>query len=232
MEVLRLLLQHGVEAFEDRHPAGKQVIVVRGGLDEAIDREIDARGLVAGELAVVEVRLMDDLGDHLDAPILDPEALDQGLERAVLAVMPEVGPKDIERDPLPRGIGRVGEGELGLRIAETLEEPGGSDTVDVSSRARHPRAAAGRQKRPVASARCAWARLSRAQALGRRLPQRARALAERRLQVIDGLHPVQLALEAIELAAELRGRSAVVRLVPIEVSEDLPAPLYHRLVFG
>src|SRR5882724_1052965 len=233
MEVLRLLLQHGVEAFEDRHPAGKQVIVVRGGLDEAVDGEVHARGLVAGELTVVEVRLMDDLGDHLDAPVLDPEALDEGLERAVLAVMAEVGAEGIERDPLARGIGCVGEGELRLEIAETLDEPGGSDPVDVGPRTRHPGAPSWGKRRAMApTSDRARTRPCGAQTLGRRLPQAASTLPGRRLQVIDGLNTVQLTLQAIELAAQLRDRAMVVRLVPIEVSEDLPAPLNHGLVLG
>src|SRR5205814_5012300 len=65
---------------------------------------------------------------------------------------------------------------------------------------------------------------------GRRLPQAASALPGRRLQVIDGLDAVQLALQAIELRAELRDRSAMVRLVTIEVPEDVPAALHYRLV--
>jgi hypothetical protein len=48
----------------------------------------------------VQVRLVNDLGDHLNAPIFDREAPDQRLECAVLAVMPEVGPEDVGPHPL------------------------------------------------------------------------------------------------------------------------------------
>src|SRR5436853_119883 len=84
-------------------------------------------------IAIVEVRLMDDLGDQLDAPVLDAEPLDERLERTVLAVMAEVGAQDVERDPLAGGVGGVGERELRVRIAETPDEPGGGDAVDVRS---------------------------------------------------------------------------------------------------
>src|SRR5207245_2423906 len=97
--------------------------------------------------------LMDDLGDQLDAPVLDAEPLDERLERTVLAVMAEVGAQDVERDPLAGGVGGVGERELRVRIAETPDEPGGGDAVDVRSRARHPGTPARGQRRPVAPAR-------------------------------------------------------------------------------
>ena len=83
---------------------------------------------------------------------------------------------------------------------------------------------------PVAPARRARARLRGAQTLGGRLPQAARALSGRRLQVIDGLDAVQVTLEAIELAAELRDRPTMIRLVAIELPEDVPTALHHRLI--
>src|SRR2546422_3543900 len=221
MDVLRLLLQHRVEPIEDRHPALEQLVIVRRDLNEAVDRQVHARGLVTGELAVVQVGLVHDLGHRPDPAILEAEPPDQGLERAVLAVMAEVRAENIKRDPLAGGVGRVGKGKLCLRIAEALDEPGGGDAVDMGSRARDPRAAAGRQRRSVTPAPRAWPRLRGAQTLGRRLPQTASALPGRRLQVIDGLDAVQLTLQAIELTAELRDRSAVVRLVAIEVPEEI-----------
>src|SRR5882724_10403233 len=58
-----------------------------------------------------------------------------------------------------------------------------------------------------------------------------RALARRRFEVVDGLDPVQLALETIEPGAGRRDRAAVARPVTIELREDLSTPLHHRLVF-
>src|SRR5947209_18441377 len=90
MVVLRLLLQHRVETVENGHPAREEVVIIRRGLDETVDRQVHARGFVAGELAVVQIRLVHDLGDQLDAPVLDAEPLDERLECTVLAVMAEV----------------------------------------------------------------------------------------------------------------------------------------------
>ena len=145
--------------------------------------------------------------------------------------MAEVGAEDIERDPLARGIGGIGEGELRVGIAEALDEPGGGDPVDVRSRTRYPGAPPRGQRRAVAPAPCRARTCFRgAQPLGGRLPEAAGARSRRRLQVVDGLNPVQLTLQTVELAAEPRDRSAVVRRVAIEVPEDLPTPLHHRLI--
>src|SRR2546428_12115680 len=163
-------------------------------------------------------------GTPLDPSILCGESLDQGLERAVLTVMPEVRAEHIERDPLAGSVGRVGKRKLRLLIAEALDEPGGGDAGDVGSRPRDPRAAPGRQRGSVAPARRARARLRGAQTLGRRLPQAGRALPDRRLQVVDGLDAVQLTLQAIELAAELRDRSAVGCPIALAAAGGGPAP--------
>jgi hypothetical protein len=48
--------------------------------------------------------------------------------------------------------------------------------------------------------------------------------------MVDGLHPIQLMLEAIQRAAELRGRSAGAPLVAVEVPKKVAASLHHRLV--
>jgi hypothetical protein len=114
-------------------------MIVRCGLDEAVDRQIHAHGLGPGELAVVQVGLVHDLGDQADPGILDAKALDDGLERAVLAVMAEVGAEDIERDPLARRVGGVREAELRVRIAEALDEPGGGDAVYCAVSVASPR---------------------------------------------------------------------------------------------
>src|SRR5207247_9557823 len=118
-------------------------------------------------------------GAALSRPVLEPEALDQRLERAVLPVMPEICAEHVEGDALSGGIGRVGEGELRVWIAEALDEPGRRDAVDVRPGPRHPGAAPRGQRRAMASADRPRLRLPRPQALGRRLPSRARAEARR-----------------------------------------------------
>src|SRR5436309_756695 len=226
-----LLLQDRVETVEDRHAALEQVVIVRRGLGERADGEIHARRLVPCELAVVQVRLVDDLRDDLDPPVLEPEPLDQGLERAVLAVMPEIRAEHIEWDALPGGISRVSERELRVWIAEALDEPGRRDAVDVRAGPRHPGAATRGQRRAMAPAGRSRSRLHGPQTLGRGLPEGAGALARRRFEVINGLYPVELALEAIELGADRRDRAAVAAPVAIDLREDLSTAVHNRLVF-
>src|SRR5262245_14930685 len=230
--VLRLLLQDRVEAVEERHAALEQVVIVRGGLGQRPDGQVDAGRLVARELAVVQIRLVDDLGDELHAPVLEPEPPDQRLERAVLAVVAEVGAQHVERNPLARGVGGVGERERRVGIAEPLDEPRRGDAVDVRPGARHPRAPARRQRRGMAPPGGDGPGLGRAQTLRRRLPERPGALSRRRFQVVDRLDAVELALEPVEPGPELRGRSTVRRPVAIELTEDLATSLHDRLVFG
>src|SRR3989442_126087 len=225
-----LLLQHRVEPVKDRHSSLEQFLILLGARREASDGEIHARGLVAGELAVVQVGLVHDLGHDPHAPVLDPEPLDQRLERAVLAVVPEVGAQDIERDALPRGVGRIRESEFRIRIVEALDEPGGGDAVDVRPRSRHPRAPARGQRRAMSPPGCPRSCLCGAQACGRGLPELPGPRAGRRVQIVDRLDAVQLALEAIQLAAQLRDRPGMVRPIAVQLGEDLAAALHDRLV--
>ena len=101
---------------------------------------------------VVQVGLVHDLRDRLEAPVSEPKALEQGLECAVLALMAELGAHDIERDSLLRGICCVGEREPGLGIDEALDQPCRGDPVDVRARPRHPGAARGRHGGPASPA--------------------------------------------------------------------------------
>src|SRR5439155_26224308 len=181
-------------------------------------------------LAIVQVGFVDHLGDHFDATLLQREPLDQRLERTVLAVMPKIRPQDVERDAFAGGVGRVGEGELRVRITETLDEPGGRDPVDVRPRPGHPGTAAGWQRSSVPAARPTGPALRYAQTLRRRLPERPGALTGRSLQIIDRLDPVQLALQSVQLPAQLGDGAAVIGLVPVDLRKELPASLHHRPV--
>src|SRR5712692_4409984 len=170
MVALGLPLQHRVQTVEDRHAALEQVVIVLRSLGEAFDGQIDPGGLVARELSVVQVRLVHDLGDDLGAAILDPEALDQRLEGAVLTVMSELCAEHVERDALARGIGGVGEGKFRVGIVEAPDEPRRGNPINVRPRPRHPCAAARRQRRPMATGRRVRACLHTAKAFSRRLP--------------------------------------------------------------
>src|SRR5262249_31329072 len=72
-------------------------------------------------------------------------------------------------------------------------------------------------------------RLRRAQTLNRRLPQRVDALARRRLQVVDGLHTVQLTFETVELTPKLNTPTKIPD-GSIELPQDLATPVHHRLI--
>src|SRR6266436_8452479 len=96
MVALGLPLQYRIQAVEDRHATLEQVLVIRSGLGEALDREVDPRRLAARELAVVQVRLVHELGDDPGPAVLDAEPLDEGLERTILAVMPELRTEHVE----------------------------------------------------------------------------------------------------------------------------------------
>src|SRR5207249_2038298 len=84
-----------------------------------------------GELAVAEIGFVHDLGDDPEPPVLEAEALQERFERAVLAVMPELGAEDVEGDPLLGSVGRVRESESRVRVDEAFDEPRGRNAVDV-----------------------------------------------------------------------------------------------------
>ncbi len=178
----------------------------------------------------MQVRLVHDFGDDLGAAILDPEPLDEGLERAVVAVMPELCTEHVEWDALARGVRGVGEGKFRLGVVEAPDEPGGGDPIDMRPRPGHPCAAGRRQRRPVAADRRVRACLHGAQALGRGLPKGARAPTDWRLQIVDGLDPVELPLDAIELAAKVRDGAPMTGPVAVELPEDLPASSLRSLI--
>src|SRR5262245_54958617 len=146
-------------------------MIVQCGFDQAVDPEIKARRLIPRELAVVQVGFVHNLGDRPNPAILDAEALDEGLERAVLAVVAEVGTEDVERDALAGSVGGIGKGEPRVWIAETLDEPRRPDPVDVRAGTRHPRAAARWQRCSMAPTRGPWPRFGCPKPLGRRLPE-------------------------------------------------------------
>src|SRR5262249_34824815 len=150
--------------------------------------------------------------------ILQPETLQQRLERAVLAVMPELGAQHVERDALARGVGGIREREDGVRVAEALDEPRRGDAVDVRARTGHPGAAARGQRTRTADAHGRGTRLHGAQALGRRLPERSGAWAGRRLQIVDRLDAIELALEPVEPGSQLRDGAAVARAVAVDLA--------------
>ena len=143
----------------------------------------------------------------------------------------ELRPEHVERSPFARGICGIGEFELGLWIVKPLDQPGRRDAVDVGPRARHPRAAPRRQRTPALPALRVRPSLHCAQPLRRRLPDATRPLARGRLEIVDPLHTIQLALHGVELRPQLRDPATVVGLVAVEMTQDFAASLDDDVIF-
>ena len=141
-------------------------MVVGGGGEKCLNGHIDAARFLVRVLAVTKVGLVNELSQATEPVVTQPPALDQRLERAVLAVVPEVGAQDVEGHALPRGVGCVREREFRIRIAEAPDEPGGGDAVDVRPGPRYPRAPARGQRRAMSPPCRTRSRLRGAQARG------------------------------------------------------------------
>src|SRR2546427_2013338 len=95
--VLPGLAQGRVEAVEQRHAVGEHVLIVLENGEQAADGEVHAARLVTMELLVAQVDLVDDLRQLGEPGITQAALLDERLERAVLALMPELGGEGVER---------------------------------------------------------------------------------------------------------------------------------------
>src|SRR5207249_3720065 len=185
-----------------------------------------------GELAVAEIGFVHDLGDDPEPPVLEAQTLQERFERAVLAVVPELGAEDVEGDPLLGSVGGVRESAWRGRVDEAFDEPRGRNAVDVRSWPGHPRAARG-GKRVVGLPRCR-PRPSRhgLEPFGDGLPAHARPASEGALEIIDALDPVELALEPLEPDARRLHRRAMRGGRAVQLGPDLAAGPHQRLIFG
>src|SRR5262249_1211775 len=115
------------------------VIVGRGG-EQSPHRDIDTARLFVGILSVSQVRLMDDLRESLQAPIVEAGSLHQRLERAVLALMAQLYARRVERNRIVWKLGGRREQKLRFGVDESLDQPRRRDAIDVRSWTRHPSA--------------------------------------------------------------------------------------------
>src|SRR5215218_5532410 len=74
-----------------RAAAGEALPVVPGRGADAGDQGPDALGLGAGELAVLEVDVVHDLGDRAQRRLAEAQAREQHLEGAAVALVGELG---------------------------------------------------------------------------------------------------------------------------------------------
>src|SRR5207247_8767720 len=90
--------------------------------EEPADREIDPARLIARELAIAKVRLMDNLSESRQAAISKACPLEECLEGAVIPDVAELGAGRIERDGFLGKLPWVREHERRVGIDESLDE--------------------------------------------------------------------------------------------------------------
>src|SRR5262245_2664277 len=90
------LLEIFVEVVEHLGAARDAFRVVLGRDADALDQRPDARDLGTAELVVLEVDVVDDLADGAQRRVLERAALEQHLERALVALVRELGLVHVE----------------------------------------------------------------------------------------------------------------------------------------
>src|SRR5436190_52160 len=125
---------------------------------DAGHQPLDSLNLGSSELRVLEIDVVNDLGDGTQGSIFGLELLDEDLERAAV---PVVGVLRLEHvEPQFSRLGPVAsagdELEARLGVDESPDEPGAGHAVDVNALAGHPRAAA---RPPADHPGCGWSAL-------------------------------------------------------------------------
>src|SRR6185369_16057091 len=90
-----LLAEVGIEIVEDGASGRDPRLVVRVRHD-AGDQALDAGAFLAAELAVLQIDVVDDLGDRLEGGVAKPAAREQHLEAAAIALVGELGLEHVE----------------------------------------------------------------------------------------------------------------------------------------
>ncbi len=131
-----------MQVLKDRRGASQpRLILLVHGADSS-DQPLDSRSFGPAEFAVLQIDVVDDLGDRSKSRVVQLQMLKQHLEGAAIAFVGEIGLEHVEADfPLlglipPRG----NEFEFGLRIDKALNQPGACHPINVNSLARDPNA--------------------------------------------------------------------------------------------
>ena len=194
----------------------QRLVVALDRGEEPAQNQIEAARLVARELAVAEISLVDDLGDGRQPAVAKPRAVKQCLERAVIPLVAELDARHVEGDRVGWQLVDRCEDELGRGIEEALDEPRGSDTVNVRPRAGGPAAAL--ESLEVQPSRRPGAGLGQScHPPLRRFPGTQRLLAARGFEEVDVAQAIQLAREPRQLFGRPRplGRAEL----PVAVRE-------------
>src|SRR5437016_2281622 len=93
-----LLLEVFVEAVEDRAALCEPRFVVLAGHADACDQAVEADHLGADELRILEVDVVDDLGDRLERGISELEPSQQDLESAAISFVSVLRLEHVEAD--------------------------------------------------------------------------------------------------------------------------------------
>src|SRR5258708_27503337 len=88
-----LLAEEGVEIVEDGAAGRDARLVVLVGHGDAGDQTLDPGAFLAAELAILQVDIVDDLGDRLQRGVAKEAAGEQDLEAAAVALVGAFGPE-------------------------------------------------------------------------------------------------------------------------------------------
>src|SRR5262245_12183124 len=139
-----------VEVVEDFSPACNPLRIIPGRGADTLHKGSDTCDFGSPELAVLEIDIVDDLGDGAKRCVLEAASVEQHLEGAFVALVGEFRLEHVETQlALLRAIAFAGdELELALRIDEAAYQPSAGDAVDINALARDPGAVAKRFRRP------------------------------------------------------------------------------------
>src|SRR5262245_54465412 len=112
-----------VQGFEHLDARLQKGSIIMLSTAQALDKTANGRCVSLVVLGLFEVEIVHDAADVANGRVRDRESIAKGLERAVHAVMPELGLERIEWNRLRR-CRRQAEHESCLRIDEPPNEPG------------------------------------------------------------------------------------------------------------
>src|SRR3954471_22607896 len=135
-----LLLEIFVKVVEHLGATRDAIRVILGRYADPFDQCPDASDLRPAEFVILQVDVVDDFRDGAQRGVFWRAALHQHLERALVALVGELGLEHVEAQfGRLRAISLPGyELEAGLWINETAYQPGAGDPIHIDALSRHP----------------------------------------------------------------------------------------------